>query len=309
MKAVTRLSAGVLFASVFMAFAALTVTAQDSPDKGAAPARGGKADVLPPAPKGFDARRDGIERGKLETVEYDSKTVGIKRRMVIYTPPGFSNDAKDTKYPVLYLLHGIGDDETGWWKKGSADVILDNLHADKKVVPMIVVMPNGRASKDPPPANVFDRSQFDAFANFEKDLLNDVIPYVESHYPVPADREHRALAGLSMGGGQSLNFGLKHLETFAWVGGFSSAPNTQPARETVREPTEAAKQLRLLWVSCGDADRLMNISQDYHSALDDMKVPHIWQVDTGAHAWPVWKNDLYLFSQRLFKADPASPAK
>src|SRR5262245_24522524 len=99
---------------------------------------------LPAAPRGFDARRDNIERGKVATVEYDSKTVGIKRKMVIYTPPGYS---KDTKYPVFYLLHGAGDDETGWQKKGAAVVILDNLYADKKVLPMIVVMPNGFARK------------------------------------------------------------------------------------------------------------------------------------------------------------------
>src|SRR5262245_58921874 len=97
-----------------------------------------KPKELPAAPKGFDEKRDKIDRGKVETIEYDSKTVGAKRKAVVYTPPGYS---KDSKYPVLYLLHGIGDDETGWTKKGSAEVILDNLHADKKLVPMIVVMP------------------------------------------------------------------------------------------------------------------------------------------------------------------------
>src|SRR5262245_61602356 len=102
--------------------------------------------AVPAAPaKGVDARRDGVERGKVETIEYDSKTVGIKPKAVTYTPPGYS---KDSKYPVLYLLHGIGDIETGWSKQGSADAILDNLIADKKAVPMVVVMPNGRAAKD-----------------------------------------------------------------------------------------------------------------------------------------------------------------
>lgn len=265
----------------------------------AAPAESADADnpSVGRAPVGFDARRDGTARGKVETVEYDSKTVGIKRRMVVYTPPGYS---KDNKYPVLYLLHGIGDTETGW-TKNDAHVVLDNLHADKAVVPMIVVMPNGRASADPPPANVFDRSQFAAFGNFENELLKDVIPYVESHYSVKAHRDHRALAGLSMGGGQSLNFGLKNLDTFAWVGGFSSAPNTRAATELVTAPTDAAKKLRLLWVSCGDEDRLIDISRKFHNALDEMKVPHVWHVDTGGHTWGVWKNDLYLFAQRLFK--------
>jgi enterochelin esterase-like enzyme len=250
------------------------------------------------APEGFDVRRDGLDRGKIETIEYDSKTVGIPRKMVIYTPPGYS---AEKEYPVLYLLHGIGDTETGWHEKGSADVILDNLHADGKVAPMIVVMPNGRATAAPPPENVFDRSQFAAFANFEHDLLRDVIPYVEANYSVKADHEHRALAGLSMGGGQSLNFGLANLDTFAWVGGFSSAPNTTRATELIDDPAAVREKLRLLWVSCGDRDRLMDISRSFHEALENMEIPHIWHVDSGGHTWDVWKNDLYLLARRLFR--------
>src|SRR5205085_278844 len=175
-----------------------------------AAARAQTPDPLPPAPKGFDVQRSNIESGKVETIEYDSKTVDGKRKMLVYTPPGFS---KDTKYPVLYLLHGAGDDETGWQKKGAATIILDNLHADKKLVPMIVVMPNGFAGgKGKGKANPF-----------EDDLLKDILPYIEAHYPVQADAPHRAIAGLSMGGGQALRIGLKHLDTFTWVGGFSSA--------------------------------------------------------------------------------------
>lgn len=254
--------------------------------------------AFPPAPSGFDIRREGIERGRLEAVEYDSKTVGIKRKMTVYTPPGYS---QDQKYPVLYLLHGIGGDEWGWSRAGSAEVILDNLYAGTKAVPMIVVMPNGRASAEPAPANPFEGNPFEAYAAFENDLLKDVIPYVESHYSVQADRERRALAGLSMGGGQSLNFGLRNLNTFAWVGGFSSAPNTQPARTLIPEPSGAKEKLHLLWVSCGDKDGLMGISKPFHEALTQMGVPHIWHVDSGGHTWPVWKNDLYLFSQMLFR--------
>jgi enterochelin esterase-like enzyme len=237
-------------------------------------------------PKGFDAERDKVERGKVETVEYDSKTVGAKRKLVVYLPPGYS---KDTKYPVFYLLHGGGDDETGWQKKGSAPTILDNLYADKKLVPMIVVMPNGFARK---PGETRGSSLF------EDDLLKDIIPYVESHYPVKADAEHRALAGLSMGGGQSLNIGLKHLDTFAWIGGFSSGVR---GANPVADPEAASKKLRLLWVSCGDKDRILDASKTFHTTLEEKKVPHIWHVDSGAHEWPVWKNDLYLLSQLLFR--------
>jgi enterochelin esterase-like enzyme len=254
--------------------------------------------AFPPAPAGFDVRRDGIERGKVETAEYDSKTVGIERKMTVYTPPGYS---KDKKYPVLYLLHGIGDTELGWTRTGKADIIMDNLYAAKKAVPMIVVMPYGRASAEPAPANPFAGNPFEEYAAFEKDLLQDVIPYLESHYSAQADREHRALAGLSMGGGQSLTFGLRNLDTFVWVGGFSSAPNTQPVGSLISDPSTAKEKLRLLWVSCGDKDGLMRISKPFHEGLVQMGVPHIWHVDSGGHTWPVWKNDLYLFAQLIFQ--------
>jgi enterochelin esterase-like enzyme len=264
------------------------------------------------APSGFDQKREGIEQGKIERVEYDSKSIGVKRPALVYTPPGYS---KDQKYPVLYLLHGIGGNEREWQRGGSVEVILDNLHADKKVVPMIVVMPNGRATAEELPRGQF-RGQSQAFAAFENDLLQDLIPYIESQYSVKTDREQRALAGLSMGGGQSLNFGLVHLDTFAWVGGFSSAPNTKPAAELLKDPTEAASKLRLLWLSCGKEDGLMNVSQRFHDVLVEKKVPHVWHVEPGGHDMTVWKNDLYLFSQRLFRegdllaqaAAPTEPA-
>jgi enterochelin esterase-like enzyme len=198
------------------------------------------------------------------------------------------------------LLHGIGDNQSGWTRE-RAQVVLDNVIADKLAEPMVVVMPYGRASATPVPRNIFDRGEFETYANFENDLLRDVIPYVEAHYSVKPDRASRALAGLSMGGGQSLNIGLAHLDTFAWIGGFSSAPNTKPAGQSVTDPTRAAEQIRLLWVSCGDRDNLMRISRDFHESLDAMKVPHLWQVSSGGHDFRVWRNDLYYFSQKLFR--------
>jgi enterochelin esterase-like enzyme len=250
------------------------------------------------APEGFDARRDGIKRGKLETVEYDSATVGGKRKAQVYTPPGYS---ADKRYPVLYLLHGIGGDETEWTRGGVANVILDNLYDDKKAVPMIVVIPNGRAAKDVTARDPIPK-QSPAFAAFEKDLFDDLIPFIEKTYSVKADREARALAGLSMGGGQSLNFGLGHPDTFAWVGGFSSAPNTKPPADLVKDPAEAAKKLRLLYVACGDKDNLLRISEGVHKMLDEKKVPHIYVVvPDGRHDFKEWKNDLYHFAQLLFR--------
>jgi enterochelin esterase-like enzyme len=248
------------------------------------------------APKGFDAKRDGIERGKLETVEYDSKTVGVTRKAQVYTPPGYS---KDQKYPVLYLLHGIGGNEYEWTRGGVANVIMDNLYADKAAAPMIVVLPNGRASKDMKKNPFQDQG---AFAAFEKDLLADLIPFIEKTYPVKADRDSRALAGLSMGGGQSLNFGLGNLDTFAWVGGFSSAPNTKSPNTLIKDHAAAAKKLRLLYVACGDKDGLFKISAGVHKMLEEKNVPHIYNViPGGGHDFNVWKNDLYHFAQLLFR--------
>jgi enterochelin esterase-like enzyme len=249
-------------------------------------------------PPGITTRRDGIPRGKLEMIEYDSKTVGTRRKMQVYTPPGYSTDQK---YPVLYLLHGIGGDETEWQRFATVDVLLDNLIADGKAVPMIVVMPNGRAQKDDRPGPN-PMATAPAFAVFERDLLDDVIPAIESRYSVRADREHRALAGLSMGGGQALNFGLGHLDTFAWVGGFSSAPNTKRPEELVPDPAAAARQLKLLWLSCGNKDGLIRISQGVHAYLKEHHVPHVWHVDGNGHDATHWRNNLWLFTQRLFKS-------
>src|SRR5262245_18766508 len=259
---------------------------------------GGKTAKFSAPPRGFDVKRDGIDRGKLETVEYDSTTVGVKRKAQVYTPPGY---ARDRKYPVLYLLHGIGGDEKEWTRGGVANVILDNLYADKKAAPMIVVLPNGRASKDLTAKDPIPK-QSPAFALFEKDLLNDLIPFIEKNYSVMADRASRALAGLSMGGGQSLNFGLSHLDTFAWVGGFSSAPNTRRPGDLLKDPTAASKQLKLLWVSCGDKDGLMKISQGFHDTLEEKKLTHVWHVHPGGgHDFRVWKADLYYFAPLLFR--------
>jgi enterochelin esterase-like enzyme len=142
--------------------------------------------------------------------------------------------------------------------------------------------------------------EFEAYAAFERELIGDLVPFIEARYSVAADRRHRALAGLSMGGGQSLNFGLNNVDTFAWVGGFSSAPNTKPSAELVADPA-AARRLELLWVSCGNEDGLFNISAGVHDYLTAQNVPHKWYIDAGAHTFPVWKNDLYHFGSLLFR--------
>jgi enterochelin esterase-like enzyme len=251
-------------------------------------------------PSDFDATRQGVAKGSIDTLTYVSKTVGTKRRALVYTPPGFN---KKQKYPVLYLLHGIGGDEKEWYTQGNPQQILDNLYADKKAVPMIVVFPNGRANKDDrATGNIYDQAKVQGFATFEKDLLNDLIPAVEARYPALKNRESRAIAGLSMGGGQSLNFGLGHLDRFAWVGGFSSAPNTKKAKEALPDPAKGKQLLKLLWISCGDKDGLITNSQQMHEYMVANKVPHIYRVIRGGyHDFKVWKQNLYQYAQLLFK--------
>jgi enterochelin esterase-like enzyme len=260
-------------------------------------------DFVKHAPAGYDSLRTGIVQGKIDTVIYTSKTVGTKRKALIYTPPGYT---KSKKYPVLYLLHGIGGDEKEWLNGGHPQVILDNLYAENRIEPMIVVMPNGRAIKDDRAINVMAPDRVQAFATFEKDLLNDLIPFVEKKFPVIKDRDHRAIAGLSMGGGQSLNFGLGNLDQFAWIGGFSSAPNTKAPEQLLPNPEEAIKRLKLLWISCGDADGLITFSQRTHDYLNAHNVPHIYYIEPGVHDFKVWKNSLFMFSQLIFKPVDAS---
>ncbi|MFG6489122.1 alpha/beta hydrolase [Roseateles sp. BYS78W] len=252
--------------------------------------------AFPPPAAGWNRPRDAIAHGRLEMVDYDSRTVGTRRHMLVYTPPHYD---PQRAYPVLYLLHGIGGDETEWQRFAAPEVLLDNLIADGRAVPMIVVMPNGRAQPDDRArGNVFATAP--AFARFERDLLDDVIPAIEARFHTRTDREGRALAGLSMGGGQTLNFGLAHPDRFAWIGGFSSAPNTRAPAELLPD-AEAAKQLRLLWLSCGSLDGLLRISQGVHARLQSLGVPHVWHVPAHGHDAAQWQEDLYHFAQQLFR--------
>jgi enterochelin esterase-like enzyme len=229
----------------------------------------------------FIALRSGIQRGKLDSVEYDfQKALSGKQRMVVYLPPNYPQDAP---YPVLYLLHGAGDDETNWQQGGTADSILDQLYAEKKIVAMIVVMPNAQGRS----------------IAFEPDLLEAVMPYVESHYATQRDSRHRAIAGVSLGGWQALSIGLAHPDRFAWVGGFSPA-----FIDVLGEPASSSRRLKLLWLSCGDSDSLKGECERLHQKWEEKKVPHVWRVSPGGHEWPVWKNDLHRFAPLLFHPEP-----
>jgi enterochelin esterase-like enzyme len=256
-------------------------------------------EAISPGAQGYDLLRENIAHGKIDTITYQSTTVGNPRKAIIYTPPGYS---KKKKYPVLYLLHGIGGDEKEWLNGGNPQIILDNLYAEGKIEQMIVVMPNGRAMKnDRAIGNIMAPDKVQAFADFEKDLLNDLIPHIEKSFSVLTDREHRAIAGLSMGGGQSLNFGLTHLDKFAWIGGFSSAPNTKAPEVLIPDIKAAKEQIKLLYLSCGASDGLISFSYRLHDYLNKNTIPHIYFIEPGVHDFKVWKNGLYMYSQLLFK--------
>ncbi len=262
---------------------------------------------------------------------------------------------------MLFLLHGLGWNDLEWTEVRHAEIVIDNLIADGKVQPMVMVFPNGdssmtaadiaaagggawmgRGGRGGPGAAPGARGATDSaqggrgagagagatggvtaagegrgvgggarggaggvvmdnwLTPFENDLISDIIPFVESRYSVYRDASHRALAGLSMGGGQALNIGLAHPETFAYVGGFSSAPDTKAPPDLVPDPA-VPKRLKLLWLACGNKDGLIRISQGVHAYLKEKGVPHVWHVDGNAHDTPEWQNNLYLFSQRIFQ--------
>jgi enterochelin esterase-like enzyme len=294
---------------IFLAAGALAL-AQEKPEEASqarARANFGRPIVLAPddvrafpePPATFDEPRADAAHGRIEPFEYDSAVTGTRRKANVYLPPGYS---PERKYPVLYLLHGIGGDENEWLRAMSPGVILDNLIADGKAVPMIVVMPNGRAIPDDRAAgDPFTPQKVQGFENFERDLLGSLIPAIQAKYPVLADREHRALAGLSMGGGQALNFGFANLDSFAWIGAFSAAPNTRPPEKLLPDPAAAKPRLKLVYLSCGKLDGLINFSQAVHVYLKQHGVPHVWNVDDHNHEPATWAGNLHYFAQRLFR--------
>lgn len=286
-------------------------TAQGAGEPGSGPARAEVAPTTVPgpddrrafadAPAGFRDVLAGVARGRLEEFVYRSGVTGTQRKASVYLPPGYSSDRK---YPVLYLLHGIAGNHDEWRGYVRAHTILDNLIGDGKAVPMILVMPNGRALPDdspPPPGRVFTPEHVSGFAKFERDLLDFLIPAVEAKYSTATDRKRRAIAGLSMGGGQALNFGLAHLGSFAWVAGFSAAPNTRPPAELLADPGAVRSQLDLLYLSCGRRDDLIRVSRTLHVALEQRGIPHIWHVDDHGHDGDSWAGNLYHFAQRIFR--------
>src|SRR3954453_3689383 len=254
-------------------------------------------DAYPVPPDGFNVARDGIPHGEVRLVEYDSRTLGIRRPLRVYTPPGYSTARK---YPVLYLQHGLGNTSTEWTQRARAPIIADNLIADGKMLPMIIVFPSGNATATPADEKQGDRTQASYGQPYHDDLLKDIIPFVEANYPVYSDRANRGIAGMSMGSGQALNIGLTNLDMFDWIAVVAPAPNTRPPAELMPDPA-ALKQLKLFWLSVGNRDALYRVAQGVHAYATEHGVAHVWRVDTNAHDTGAMSANFYHFAQKLFK--------
>lgn len=245
-------------------------------------------DVIDPT-SGFDQFNGGA-RGEIAHHTYFASDVGVNREATVYTPPNYN---PNQTYPVLYLLHGIGGDEWEWQNHVGAGFnnIMDNLYNQSLVAPMIIVMPDGNALRD------INSDSFASFGAFEGVLLNDLIPYIEQNYPVSPGKNNRAIAGLSMGGGQALNFGLGNTDVFAWVAGFSAAPNLNQTPNNY----QAMSTLNALFISVGDQDSLYSGSSSIHDHLTANSIPHLWKVyPGGGHDMQVWNRSLYSFARILF---------
>lgn len=251
---------------------------------------------LPVPPSGFDAKGS-IPHGKLDkSLTYQSEKYGA-RKVTVYTPPGYDSTKK---YPVLYLHHGIGGNETAWTSgsEGNADNVMDYLYSKNLAVPMIVVMPDGNVRQ-------FSDS-FQAFGAHEESLITDLIPWVEKNYPCLTDPDSRAIAGLSMGGGQTFNAGFPNVDKFHYIGPFSAAPNTKQPSQTVKDVNAVKQNVHVIFISYGDQDGLINNGQQYHTYFDQQNVTHIWQIEKGqGHTAIVWNRSLYNFAQRIFKESGA----
>ncbi len=244
-----------------------------------------------------------VPRGVVHHHFYKSGIVGDERDYYVYTPPDYRAKAKP--YPVLYLLHGFSDDASAWTAVGEANVILDNLIAAKKIKPMVVVMPLGygapqilaRRRGDDPSLSRSNKEKF------RESLLTEVMPQVEQQYRVSKDRKMRAIAGLSMGGAESLLTGLSALDRFAYVGSFSAGRMDQdPAATWPKLDAESARRLKLLWIACGVDDHLIEPNRKLRDWLQSKQIPVTFVETPGAHDWMVWRRNLATFTSLLFQS-------
>lgn len=247
--------------------------------------------------EGYMDKKDGFGYGEKVAIEYYSNTTGKDRKAYVLLPEGYD---PANKYPVVYVLHGIGGTE-GEWFQGKPQEIIGNLIAAGEVEPFIAVMPNVRArANDTDISDIYQPTNFAAFDNFINDLRDDLMPYINANYSVYGDREHTAVCGLSMGGMESLNIGFRMLDSVGYIGAFSPAPTLDTSLLTL-EGSEYTPEL--VMICNGTADSVVgNVPKDYHNVLVDNNVEHIWyQVPGGDHNFTVWNDGLYNFVKRLFK--------
>lgn len=265
-----------------------------------------------------------VPHGQVREVWYPSKVTGTLRHALVYTPPGYDTQIKE-RYPVLYLQHGGGEDESGWTRQGRANFILDNLIATKRAKPMLIVMAHGyarRAGYTPPDLTgrpfgspEMRKAMQDMMSVFEDDVTQALIPFIDSTFRTFADREHRAMAGLSMGGMQTFHVTFNHLDLFSYIGGFSGAGNVfAPGSDTLdtktayngamADPAAFAKRVHLLWIGIGtkEPERMRQGIVKLHTALEAAKIDHVFSESPGTdHEWQTWRRNLEDFAPRLFQ--------
>jgi enterochelin esterase-like enzyme len=258
-----------------------------------------------PGPASLPWELSDVPHGEIHHHFYKSAVEQVLGDYYVYTPPGYESSDRQ-EYPVLYLLHGYSDDASAWTGVGRVNVILDNLIARGKAKPMIVVMPLGYGTIDMvrlgwgawEHADLRDRN----FAKFTEALLTEVMPRVESEYRVKKDREARAIAGLSMGGSESLLTGLNHLDKFSWIGAFSSGGIPEDFQKDFPSlDAQANGQIHLLWIACGTEDRLIGLNRKLSEWLKSKGVQHADIETPGAHTWMVWRRNLAEFAGLLFR--------
>jgi enterochelin esterase-like enzyme len=264
-----------------------------------------------------------VPHGQLRKVWYFSKLTGTWRHALVYAPPGY-DEKRTERYPVLYLQHGGGEDETGWIRQGHANFILDNLIASGKAKPMLVVMAYGyarRAGQQAPDlagkgfgSPEFRKAMQDMMAAFEADVTEALIPFIDKTFRTIADRDHRAMAGLSMGGMQTFHITLNHLDLFSHIGGFSGAAGAltlgrdlDPKTDyngVLADPAAFAKKVHILWLGVGTAEpeRMRDGIRKLHASLTEAGIAHVYQESPGTdHEWQTWRRNLNDFAPRLFR--------
>jgi enterochelin esterase family protein len=264
-----------------------------------------------------------VPHGQVREVWYHSKVTGTWRHALVYTPPAYDTQLKE-RYPVLYLQHGGGEDESGWTRQGKANFILDNLIAAGKAKPMIVVMANGYARRAG--ASVPDlrgrpfgspemrKAMQDRMSAFEDDVTQVLIPFIDSTFRTISDREHRAMAGLSMGGMQTFHVTFNHLDLFSYIGGFSGAllPSEDGKLDlktafngAMADPGAFSKRVHLLWIGVGteEPERFKQGLKNLHNSLEQANIRHVFSESPGTdHEWQTWRRNLQDFAPRLFQS-------